>query len=158
MSINSKKRTVSNIDKYNKIISTIYVSHVKQNNAVCLDPKVALLGGADFWLPQSELIASNNEIFRGQGFDYLPGSKQEVEQISTLLNNRFWKNSIYVDKLATEQNFKSLSGSSPEIIHISTHGFYFTKQKKNENSINKIKSSQKPFKRSGLLQSESNYS
>ncbi|MDR3268162.1 MAG: CHAT domain-containing protein [Tannerella sp.] len=107
----------------------------------------ALFGGADFRMPMHELAkaapaqnasASTNltrsmieqmDASRGQGFDYLPGSKKEVQQIAALLDGLRWRTDIYTDAHATETHFKSIaatqSAPSPGLIHLSTHGFYF---------------------------------
>lgn len=103
----------------------------------------ALFGGADYSLSGEELILSTIDPIdtdqkyvtrgilektsstRGQGFDYLPGSEKEVKSIADQLSNLTWKTSLYIDKFATETRFKSLSGNSPKLLHVSTHGFYF---------------------------------
>jgi CHAT domain-containing protein len=59
-------------------------------------------------------------------FNYLPGTLKEVEQIRDL----FLKNSnrsefdVKTGWSASEDNFKALSGNSPELIHLATHGYY----------------------------------
>ncbi|MDR2627224.1 MAG: CHAT domain-containing protein [Dysgonamonadaceae bacterium] len=86
--------------------------------------KAALFGGADFALPPEQPAQANGT--RGQGFAYLPGSAQEVKHIKNLLDSLQWETSLYIDREATETHFKALSSAqSPELLHISTHGFYF---------------------------------
>jgi CHAT domain-containing protein len=84
----------------------------------------ALFGGADFALAAAESPQAGKH--RGQGFGYLPGSAHEVKHIKKQLDSLHWKTRLFIDKEATKTNFKSLSSTqSPELLHISTHGFYF---------------------------------
>ena len=110
--------------------------------------QIALFGGADFLLPNHELslldrdsedsgdnyltrsMLNEMDPLRGPGFMYLPGTKREVESINQHLTALNWKTSLFTDKAATETRFKSLSSAeSPDVIHISTHGFYFPQPK-----------------------------
>ncbi|MEM6317974.1 MAG: CHAT domain-containing tetratricopeptide repeat protein [Bacteroidota bacterium] len=61
-------------------------------------------------------------------FDYLPGTKKEVESISAIFRQQNWKVQLYTDKAADEHNFRKLSqNQSVSIIHLATHGFYLNK-------------------------------
>lgn len=65
------------------------------------------------------------------GFDYLPGTKQEVGAIQRLLlgSGGSYDNVItYTDREGTETTFKSLTGHAVDILHIATHGFYLPEQ------------------------------
>lgn len=57
--------------------------------------------------------------------NYLPWTKIETDSIENVLSSN--KNEIRIEKYqgetGTEDNFKSLSGKSPSVLHISTHGF-----------------------------------
>lgn len=55
----------------------------------------------------------------------LKHSLEEVNDIDTYLSNNNLLVKKYIQSDASEEAFKSLSGSSPDIIHISTHGFYY---------------------------------
>ena len=61
---------------------------------------------------------------RGRTLKYLPGTLTEVNNISTC----FDKKNCYVfpGKKATETSVKSLPENKPKILHIATHGFYYT--------------------------------
>ena len=53
----------------------------------------------------------------------LPYSKQEINDISQLLSGKQYNVNVQSQKQGTEASFKSLSGKSPSILHLSTHGF-----------------------------------
>lgn len=53
----------------------------------------------------------------------LPYSKQEINDISLLLSGKQYHVNMLSQKQGTEASFKSLSGKSPSILHLSTHGF-----------------------------------
>lgn len=58
------------------------------------------------------------------GFDYLPNTLLEVNDIGGILNDHKISYCIYDGLTGTEDIFKKLSGSSTSIIHMATHGFY----------------------------------
>ncbi|AFU68178.1 CHAT domain protein [Psychroflexus torquis ATCC 700755] len=65
---------------------------------------------------------------------------------------------------ATETAFKKLSGNSPSILHIATHGFFFPKLKEKPKKSellgqkNSYRYQENPLLRSGLLFANANYS
>lgn len=80
-------------------------------------------------------IAANREgdnIDRGS-IDPLPGTKEEVENINQMLHDNNLSVNLYTSTAANEESFKALSGKHHNILHIATHGFYWsdsTAQKK----------------------------
>ena len=56
----------------------------------------------------------------------LPGTKTEVEEIKRSFDNKHRSSSLYTGADATETSVKVISGTKPRILHIATHGFYFT--------------------------------
>lgn len=159
------------------VLSTKDISRVKKRDTDKVSAsKAVLFGGADFSLANKDLLKSesglNSELnndnitsltrsiinefdpTRGQGFSYLLGSKREVLAIDSILRNRGWDVDLYVDKYATEARLKTYSPLSPDILHISTHGFYYPnavkhKLRKSDNN-NPYKMSDNPLIRSGL--------
>lgn len=104
---------------------------------------------------QSTYVAGDNTR---KGWDYLPGTKIEVEQISTLFDKGMVNNTIFTADSGTEESFKAQSGHSAQIIHIATHGFYLNEkqaEKMNNNVFthNDTASHTYPLRRSGLLMS-----
>ncbi len=88
-------------------------------------------------------------------FNYLQGTKTEVETVATNAKNTNWKTQSYTGTSATEEYFKNIGGeNAPKILHVATHGFYFppTKTKPN-NFINDDKNVPRdfPLLRSGLV-------
>ena len=63
-----------------------------------------------------------------RGWEYLPGTKAEAEAISKALTARRIMNDLLEGENGTEESFKSLSGARKDIIHIATHGFYWTER------------------------------
>ena len=56
---------------------------------------------------------------------YLQGTKNEIEEIYTILNPQFLSTTKHSADSATEESFKALSGAHRNIIHVATHGFYW---------------------------------
>ena len=100
------------------------------------------------------------------GAKYLPATKIEAEEIKQTLENSKLQTTLYMDLKGTEESFKALSGKHINMLHIATHGFYWTeaevKQDKNLNfSMSGDKSQaqyieDKALTRSGLLLSGAN--
>lgn len=61
-------------------------------------------------------------------YNYLPYTLKEVDSISQTIGNAI-QVTTYTDKEGSEESFKSLSGHSPSILHIATHGYYITPTK-----------------------------
>lgn len=170
------KHTIHNL------LSTRDIAILKERKEIMSGKKdIVLFGGADFGLPASMLEAGDNvdtdkesrsslvrgtvdDLLkrRGQGFDFLPGSLAEVQTIEKITSAAKWKTSLFTDTKATETRLKSYSGNSPKVLHISTHGFYFSPPDKDSlpdvrqvqgNSFNKAVD---PMMRSGLLLSGAN--
>lgn len=95
---------------------------------------VALWGGIDYGVEDSE---SENEVktravLRSNSLTYLPGSLNEVDNISRMLKGKVGSVTSHIGNSATESSFKR-EASGANIIHISTHGF-FNEDKKHEQS------------------------
>ncbi|MEM6641455.1 MAG: CHAT domain-containing tetratricopeptide repeat protein [Bacteroidota bacterium] len=52
----------------------------------------------------------------------LPGTKREIDAVSSITQNAGFSTSTFTQRQATESNFKSIS--SPGLLHIATHGFF----------------------------------
>lgn len=62
----------------------------------------------------------------GGSWIYLPNTKREIESIQKRLQDNSISTTIYKAETGTEDMFKSLSSSAPDILHLATHGFYYT--------------------------------
>jgi hypothetical protein len=110
-------------------------------------------------LENSDLAYSRGA--RGEDFSYLPGTLEEVNAISTIFPSD-WVVNLLSDTLATEENLETMTGNSPTILHIATHGYFFpTPVSDNEDDSwlnskssasleDKIANSTNPLLRSGL--------
>lgn len=123
-------------DKFNlyRLSSTRVLAEKKnesrRDNAV-------LYGGLRYDIGKDDLIAesragdyhptSTSRAFTAAdsryGVKYLPGTLKEVEEIAQRFANR---PRIVTDISGTEESFKSLAGSSTDIIHLATHGFFWS--------------------------------
>ena len=86
-------------------------------------------------LAESELYSSitllasrgieNDTLDRGN-VKYLPGTKKEVESINQMLKDNKLNVQLFTTTNANEESFKALSGKHQNILHIATHGFYWS--------------------------------
>lgn len=123
---------------------------------------IALFGGLDYDMdisssdiPQGNLLAYrgvDSTIFRST-LPPLTASKKEVVSIDSVARH-FGMESILCDSLSgTEEAVKSLSHHPVSILHIATHGFYFTKNNwdKGDTFFEVASKATDPLKRCGLL-------
>lgn len=61
------------------------------------------------------------------GFCPLKGTAAEIDTIRSELTYYDYSNRSFSDTIATEMSFRRLSKNIPQILHIATHGFYYTK-------------------------------
>ena len=85
------------------------------------DSLVAVSRSGDYH-PTSASRAFTDENLR-YGVKYLPATLKEVEDISHNFTN---KPRIITDINGTEESFKSLAGTPVDIIHLATHGFFWS--------------------------------
>lgn len=162
-------------DKYNlyRLSSTRILAENKTHNK---KETAVLYGGLKYDLGKEELIAesrsgdyhptSTSRAFSTEnsryGVKYLPGTLKEVEEISHSFSTA---PRLVTDISGTEESFKSLAGSSTDIIHLATHGFFWSnKDAKNRDYVtflnpnNKKEQSNedKALMRSGLFFSGAN--
>lgn len=78
----------------------------------------------------SDLLVMRGDIVRGDSiFHELPGSKQEVMQISSILNTNKWQVTPRMGMEGTEESFLSMHSNAPQVLQIATHGFYYTPER-----------------------------
>lgn len=126
----------------------------------------ALFGGIYYDVDVSELTAQS-ESYRHAGVRatrsmvgesmragvrYLPGTKREVEEIQAILQPQKVTTELFSTTVANEEAFKALNGEKRNIIHVATHGFYWSEDKAREQKFFGATSSTiDPLNRSGLL-------
>lgn len=140
--------------------------------------EAVLYGGLDYYANENELLAANksypntfrsfgeqpvqiDSLFLRGNISELQGAKREVEEINQMLCDTEITSSLFTGIKGTEESFKAHSGQQIGLLHISTHGFYWTeseaKQFKNFRflMLNRDNSSKyiedKSLTRSGLL-------
>ena len=75
----------------------------------------------------SDLLVMRGDMVRGDSvFCELPGSKQEIMQIESLLKANKWNVTPRMGMEGTEESFLSMHGKAPQVLQIATHGFYYT--------------------------------
>ena len=133
----------SAMDDSNQIISEKYnimrvssTKYIHKNNSYNEGHQLncVLYGGLNYDCDVDIVNSTENDksiidslsIERGR-FDFLPGTKREVDSIETLfLNKGFSYQSIkkYQGNNGTELSFRKLSENAPKILHLSTHSYY----------------------------------
>ena len=106
-------------------------------------------------LPLSRALASNfsrGDLF----FNYLIGTKEEVETIDLLFNQNNWKTHKYIGEEALEDKVKMHSReAAPYVLHIATHGYFFRPLTPSpvgsKEFYKQIIYAQNPLMRSGLI-------
>ena len=112
---------------------------MKSNAIGCKDDTAVLYGGLQYDVETtamaeeskkydlSNLLALRGEIARGDSvFHNLQGTKEEILKIEDLLKRNKWRVSSYMGKKGTEESFLNMHGKSPKLLHLATHGFYYT--------------------------------
>jgi CHAT domain-containing protein/tetratricopeptide (TPR) repeat protein len=167
-------------DKY-KLIQLATTASVadQQPSFITASDKIQLYGDISYNADTSELkneavaynyAKSNDRSFpadseRRGSWPQLPGTKKELEAIVSRSGEYKSKITSLSGINATEESLKALDGkASPGLIHIATHGFFFTNQEKDskqqEGTIESghvFKSSNDPLMRSGLLFAGANH-
>ena len=163
-------------DKY-KMFRLSSTRQIVTNRVSYANKKVVLYGGMTYDTDVSDiasderLYTDNSRVFstpvivdslsiRG-AVNYLPGTKEEVIEIKNIFDeNEYSKTTaLFTGIQGSEASFKSLSGKKTNIIHIATHGFYFTEKETVKNrrlafvqtDNMALKREDKALTRSGLL-------
>ena len=102
------------------------------------------------------LFALNRgETVRGSGpFRNLPNAREEIDKIEKILKKGKVKVTPRTGASGTEESFLALSGKAPNILHVATHGFYYTADKAKD--VNYLKGYNDAMMLSGLIMSGGN--
>jgi hypothetical protein len=96
------------------------------------------------------------------GWIQLPGTAKEITEIKKLFAQNKIDTASFTQQNATEERFKSLSGRSPAVLHLATHGFFLPdpEQKRSEglslDDRNVFTLADNPMLRSGVVLSGAN--
>jgi CHAT domain-containing protein/Flp pilus assembly protein TadD len=63
------------------------------------------------------------------GWQFLYGAQAEVSEVENILQKHKVPNIKYMGVSANEESFKALSGNSPALLHVATHGFFLQDEK-----------------------------
>lgn len=119
-----------------------------------LEPKVMAQNAQQYNL-SSLMVMRGVDIVRGESiFKELPGSKVEVERIAEILNRSKFEVTPYMGMNGTEESFLNMHGKSPQILHLATHGFYYTPTQANE--VDYLRGYRDAMSLSGLIMSGGN--
>lgn len=102
---------------------------------------------------ENQILHDGLRSSRGQGYAYLPWSLAESEALHRLLLSDGWEVELLTDTQATKIALqRTLSEQCPNILHISTHGFYIPEQHKAEEGENRniFRIARNPLMRTGL--------
>ncbi len=112
---------------------------------------LALRGEATFSAPDSSL--------RGESWKELKGTELEIRNIQALANQAGISTTTYTGHMASEEALKLFDGQAPEVLHVATHGFFYTGQsaKLSDQSGLAFKCGNQPLMRSGLIMAGGKY-
>lgn len=126
-------------DQYN-LVRVSSTREIAMNKAPIPHATATLYGGIQYNVNADTLRAESRQyddhlagtsslttdtIYRGR-VDYLPGTKTEVEAINAMLGKEKMTAQVFTAARANEESFKTLSGTHQNILHIATHGFFWT--------------------------------
>lgn len=110
----SEKYNLRRLSSTKQIVNNVSDSVIMDN--------VTLFGGIDYQKnATNSLLDSLNT--RGN-WAYLTNTKKEVETIKKTLTKQTNKINLYSGQNASERTFKKMSNDSPDILHVSTHGYF----------------------------------
>lgn len=103
----------------------------------------------------SSLLTVRGNIVRGDSiYGPLPGSKKEVDAIEQIMKSYQLKVESYTGKQGTEESFLNMSGKAPQILHVATHGFFYTPDEAQK--IDYLRGYEDAMSLSGLIMSGGN--
>ncbi len=167
------------IDKYKlaQYTSTRQVALRTKNSEAIKPQAITLFGNASFTMDSLQLIkqkrkqpgeviasvytvqkASNDNV----AWRSLPGTAEEINKIKQLFAGNKINSKSFIQTSASEDNLKALSGHSPQVLHIATHGFFLPEadKKKKERGAGPGSTytlANDPLLRSGLMLAGCNY-
>ena len=125
----------------NQVYNMVRVSSTREvciNKSSALPKSAVIYGGLEYDidpsqmeeitrsmnLPSFDKTNFTNDSQTRAGWGYLKGSKTEADYISKLMSNSHIEHKLYSGKMGNEESFKALSGMSPTLMHLATHGFF----------------------------------
>ena len=170
-------RIINNNYNIYRLSSTRLLAEANEKNRV---KNAVLYGGLQYDLEPEQLIAEsrNGEYHADKtsrsagelthlryGVKYLPGTKQEIEDIYKRFTSKKNQCDTITGIAGTEESFKQLASKNVGIIHLATHGYYWSEEDAEErnyvsflsNTYNKLRNFEdRALLRSGLFFSGAN--
>ena len=109
---------------------------------------IVLFGG----LTYSPVVAKENEWYAK--FEYLPGTLEEVKAVADMAKDQGYNTTVFTADAGTKEAFESLDGKALKVLHIATHGFYYTQQRAQNITFFDQMADDDPLNRCGLLLSD----
>jgi CHAT domain-containing protein/tetratricopeptide (TPR) repeat protein len=138
--------------------------------------EAALFGGIRYDLDSTALAAAQNQSTSSRGtwlevsdttyiqtWPSLKWTNVEIKGAAATLTDAGWQAKQYAAYTASESTFKTLGrpNPSPRVVHLATHGFFFSDENKHEENGAEhavaFKKSRHPMIRSGLILAGANY-
>ncbi len=141
--------------------STLFIGAIDYDYIVTQDKEIESKENA--YLDTESLRNSKATRSRGESWNELPGALIEINGLQSILESNDYNFTTFTRKEASEGNFKKLSGNSPSIIHIATHGFFYENLGKklrgnmNLSTEDQYRLAEDPLLRSGLIFAGANY-
>lgn len=123
---------------YNFVRLTSAREIIREKQAKQSDNNAVLYGGLKYNLSAQKMEEESNaydktefswierSLYGNKGFDDLRATKKEIEKIGLILKNNGFKVQTYSDAKGNAESFMALSSKAPRILHLATHGFYYT--------------------------------
>ena len=134
---------MSDIWNMYRLSSTRELALVKDKNKI---EQACVYGGVRYDTQEETLISDSRKYQRARdlnfapryqladslnirsGVQYLPSTREEAIEIDNTLKQKHVKTVLRIDNQATESEFKNIDGRKNNLIHIATHGFYWTER------------------------------
>lgn len=127
---------LSDIYNFYEVSSTANIEEVKHN--IHTSKSATLYGDINYY-EDMDMMSDNSKLYSSYSpgdmiatrsitrgaWDLLPGTKEEILSIGEMMKDRDINYVIYDKNTASEESFKALNGNATDIIHISTHGYYY---------------------------------
>lgn len=126
------------------------ISRSQSNSLV----KAAVFGGVNYAETSDTESTSISRNEDGIKWSFLPGSLQEAESITRIMNDNGISTNLYTGDMASEEKFVSQTVTASDILHVATHGFYFNDKdidKLTYHSLNKEQLKYNALLRAGLI-------
>ena len=132
---------------YNFVRLTSAREIVKAHHSNKINRTATLYGGLQYTLSsqkmeeeskvyeKSDLAGLVRSEYGASGFKDLRNTKDEVKRIEKTLMDNGFSVKAYLGSKGNAESFVALNGKSPSIVHIATHGFYYTPDEAKDNDF-----------------------